>query len=148
MSLNLRKSVETDLNFVLASETAEENRAFVSVWTKEQHAAALKDKDVVHLIIEKDKNRVGYIILAGLKNENQSVEFQRIVVTEKGKSIGREALRRVKQMAFEDLNAHRLWLDVKDFNERARKLYESEGFVTEGFCATASRKMINGSHWF
>lgn len=38
----------------------------------------------------------------------------------------------IKKLAFEELNAHRLWLDVKDFNERARKLYESENFTTEG----------------
>jgi len=29
-------------------------------------------------------------------------------------------------------NAHRLWLDVKSKNARARHLYQSEGFVEEG----------------
>jgi RimJ/RimL family protein N-acetyltransferase len=106
--------------------------------------AALKDDDVVHLIIEKDKSRVGYIILAGLKNQNQSIEFRRIVVTEKGGGIGREALRQIKQIAFEEFGAHRLWLDVKDFNERARRLYESEGFVTEGVLRDCIKK---GDEW-
>ena len=38
----------------------------------------------------------------------------------------------VKRLAFEEFKAHRLWLDVKEHNVRARHLYESEGFVTEG----------------
>jgi RimJ/RimL family protein N-acetyltransferase len=35
-------------------------------------------------------------------------------------------------VAFDDLGAHRLWLDVKKRNERARALYAGEGFVVEG----------------
>jgi RimJ/RimL family protein N-acetyltransferase len=38
----------------------------------------------------------------------------------------------VKKVAFDDLGAHRLWLDVKQRNARAQALYESEGFVLEG----------------
>jgi RimJ/RimL family protein N-acetyltransferase len=49
-----------------------------------------------------------------LADKNQSVEFRRIIVTEKNKGYGREALRLIKQLAFERLNAHRLWLDVKE----------------------------------
>jgi diamine N-acetyltransferase len=35
-------------------------------------------------------------------------------------------------MAFKELQAHRLWLDVKVHNARARSLYKSEGFSEEG----------------
>jgi len=38
----------------------------------------------------------------------------------------------VKKLCFEEWRAHRLWLDVKEHNMRARHLYESEGFVREG----------------
>jgi RimJ/RimL family protein N-acetyltransferase len=41
-------------------------------------------------------------------------------------------VRAVKRFAFEEHQAHRLWLDVKAFNARARHLYASEGFVEEG----------------
>jgi diamine N-acetyltransferase len=37
-----------------------------------------------------------------------------------------------KKIAFDDLNAHRFWLDVKKRNTRAQALYNSEGFVLEG----------------
>lgn len=144
MALVLRRTTEKDLDFVLAAETAEENRAFVSSNSLDQHTAALYDEDVAHLIIEKDDRRAGYLIIAGLSNEHQSIEFRRIVVTEKGSGIGREVLRLVKRMAFEEFGAHRLWLDVKDYNKRAINLYESEGFVVEGVMREC---MKNGDGW-
>ncbi len=134
MNIRLLPTSEDDLDFVLSAEQSAENRAFVSVWTREQHLGALSSKDLSHLIIENtaDGNRVGYIILAGLADANESIEFRRIVVTEKRKGYGRAALRLVKKLAFAELKAHRLWLDVKEHNVSARNVYESEGFVAEG----------------
>ena len=134
MNIHLRRALAADLDFVLNTEQADENCAFVTAWTRAQHELALSNPDVRHLIIERclDRQPVGYIIMAGLDQAHHSIEFRRMVVTEKGKGYGREALRMVKKMAFDDLHAHRLWLDVKDFNLRAIKLYESEGFVAEG----------------
>ena len=146
MSIRLVGTRENDLDFVLSAEQSAENRSFVTVWTREQHLGALSNKDLCSLIIENtaDGRRVGYIILAGLADINQSIEFRRMVVTEKGKGYGREALRLVKQIAFHELKAHRLWLDVKDHNVRARHLYESEGFVAEGLL----RECIKGEVGF
>ena len=134
MNIRLRRTSEDDLDFVLSAEQSKENRPFVSAWAREQHLGALTSEDLSHLIIENspDGKRIGYIILAGLADANQSIELRRIVVTEKGKGFGKEALRLVKQLTFEDLKAHRLWLDVKEHNVRARHVYESEGFVAEG----------------
>lgn len=134
MNIRLVRTTPDDLDFVLGAERSSENSAFVTVWAREQHLGALSAEDLSHLIIENsgDGSRVGYIILAGLADINQSIEFRRIVVTEKGKGYGKEALRLVKKLAFEELKAHRLWLDVKEHNVRARHLYESEGFVAEG----------------
>ena len=46
--------------------------------------------------------------------------------------IGRAAVRLVKRFAFRKHGAHRLWLDVKEHNDRARRLYQAEGFIVEG----------------
>ena len=134
MNIRLLDTMEDDLDFVLRAEQSAENCSFISVWTREQHLSTLSSKNLSHLIIENiaDGSRVGYIILAGLADANQSIEFLRIVVTEKGKGYGKEALRLVKKMAFQELKAHRLWLDVKEHNVRAKHVYESEGFVAEG----------------
>lgn len=132
MNIILRRTLRSDLDFVITAEQA--NSSFVIAWTREQHKLSLSNKDVAHLIIERrdDNKPIGFIILAGLEQPHQSIEFRRIVVVDQGKGCGRAALRLIKKMAFDELGAHRLWLDVKEHNLRARHLYESEGFVVEG----------------
>lgn len=71
-------------------------------------------------------------MLFGVTSRNRTIELRRIVIVDKGAGIGRAALRGVKALAFGRLEAHRLWLDVKSNNQRARHLYESEGFLEEG----------------
>ena len=134
MNIRLRRTSEGDLEFVLAAEGAEDNRRFFGQWARAQHREALSDSDLIHFIVESvdDDRPVGYVIMAGLLDANRSLEFRRVVITEKGKGYGREVLQVVKKMAFEELKAHRLWLDVRENNGRARQLYESEGFVAEG----------------
>lgn len=54
------------------------------------------------------------------------------MICNKGNGMGRETLRLIKKFAFEELGAHRLWLDVISKNLRAQNLYKSEGFKEEG----------------
>ena len=98
-----------------------------------QNLAALHDSDTAHLIVERtaDSRRVGHAILTGLTDRDQGIRLRRICITEKGEGYGREALRLVIQLAFEQLRTPRLWLIVRSHNLRAQRLYQSEGFVTE-----------------
>ena len=135
MKIRLRRTTEADLDFVLGAEQAAENRQFVGAWTRRQHrATAIDSACAAHFIIETvaDGEPVGYAILSGLENTDESIELKRLVITAKNKGYGRAALRAIKKTAFEQINAHRLWLDVKEHNKRARHLYETEGFVREG----------------
>ena len=129
----LRPTEVDDLSFVVASEQRDENSAFVMQWTYDQHRSALYGTDLAHLIIKNgDSQPVGFILLAGLESSHQSIEFRRIVVTVKGRGYGQEAIQQVKRFAFTRLSAHRLWLDVKETNRRARYIYEKLGFREEG----------------
>jgi RimJ/RimL family protein N-acetyltransferase len=132
--VRLRPTTTADLEFVLAAESAAENRAFILQWPRDQHIAAIESPASAHRIVEdvSSGEAVGYVILSGLDSIHRSIEFRRVVVTAKGRGYGRAAVRMIKTFAFEELAAHRLWLDVKEFNQRARRLYESEGFTVEG----------------
>lgn len=132
--LRLRPTAIADLDFVLWAEQHEDNRTFVTQWTQQQHEATFTNADCSHLIIEQiqDCCPVGYVILAGLTNVHQSIELLRLVITHKGQGYGKITLKLVQQIAFEQLYAHRLWLDVKDYNSRARHVYQTVGFVEEG----------------
>ncbi len=130
----MRLTTPADLAFVLAAESAPDNRPFIKQWTWQEHEAALQQRDWLHMIIEReaDATAMGYTILAGLANPNRSIELRRLVLLDKGKGYGRQVLRMLKQRAFLEWGAHRLWLDVVENNIRARALYESEGFVIDG----------------
>ncbi|NJL86253.1 MAG: GNAT family N-acetyltransferase [Leptolyngbyaceae cyanobacterium SM1_1_3] len=131
--IKLRLSTEPDLDFILSAEQHPENARFVVGWTRSRHQACLEDPDELHYILQDTgQQAVGYLILTGLTSPHHALELCRLVVTEKGRGYGRSALRQAQQLAFETYNAHRLWLDLKVYNHRAKQLYEQEGFVEEG----------------
>jgi len=139
--IRLRPTMQSDLEFVLSLEQARENLTFITPWERTQHEAAIRFPDFRHFIVEAgpDLEAAGFVILIGCRSQNLSLELKRMVVQPKGQGWGGAALRVVKKVAFDDLGAHRLWLDVKKGNTRARALYASEGFVVEGELREAVR---------
>ncbi|HEY0822431.1 MAG TPA: GNAT family protein [Ramlibacter sp.] len=132
--VRLRPTMQSDLDYVLSLERDPENLPYITPWEKIQHEAAIRFPDFRHFIIEAgpELERGGFLILIGCRNQHQSIELKRMVVQNKHQGIGRAALRVVKKTAFDDLGAHRFWLDIKKRNTRAQALYVSEGFVFEG----------------
>jgi diamine N-acetyltransferase len=132
--VRLRPTMQSDLDFVLTLENDPENLPFITPWERTQHEAAIRFPDFRHFILEGGPGleAVGFLILIGCRSQHQSLELKRMVVRSKGQGYGRAALRVTKKVAFGDLSAHRLWLDVKKRNTRAKALYDSEGFVVEG----------------
>lgn len=131
--VRLRPTAEGDLAFVLREEEDEGNRPFIGRWPRGRHLEALADPDVEHSIAEDERGApVGYAILTGVGDPGRVVCLKRLLVAEKGRGYGRAVLRLLLGRVFGELGAHRLWLDVKVGNARARGLYESEGLVAEG----------------
>ncbi len=134
LSLRLRPTMLSDLDFVQTVENDPENRPFITPWERVQHEGAVRFPDFRHFIIEAGRAypSAGFVILQGCRNPHGSVELKRIVLQPKGLGYGRACVRLLAEMAFRDLRAHRFWLDVKSANARALALYRSEGFVEEG----------------
>ncbi|BFH17743.1 GNAT family N-acetyltransferase [Paenibacillus melissococcoides] len=131
--LELRTTEERDLVFVLETENDPDNRPFIGQWTAERHRAALTEEDVLHAVLrDKQGAPVGYLIVTGLTDPNRSVCIQRIALKQKRRGYGTEALRLIVRWIWEQTEAHRIWLDVKEGNGRARRVYEAVGFVHEG----------------
>jgi RimJ/RimL family protein N-acetyltransferase len=132
--IQFRWTTESDLDAVLRLEQGAENRSLIIPWTREQHREACSNSDLAHLIIETRQalRMIGFLLLAGRESPHHSIEFRRIVIADKGRGYGKAALKLVKQVVFEKWKAHRLWLDVFDYNHRARHVYASEGFIEVG----------------
>lgn len=131
--IRLRPTREADLDFALAAERHPDNSPFVGQWTREQHLSASRDAHAAHLIVEDlGRNQAGFVIILGLQSQDRTLLIKRLVITDKGRGYGRATLAEVARLAFEEWEAHRLWLDVVDNNDRARHLYREAGFVEEG----------------
>jgi diamine N-acetyltransferase len=139
--VRLRPTMQSDLEYVLTLEQDPENLPFITPWERTQHEAAIRFPDFRHFVIEAGAglDAAGFLILIGCRSRHQSLELKRMVVQAKGQGFGRAAIRVAKKIAFDDLGAHRFWLDVKRRNARAKALYESEGFVLEGELREAVR---------
>ncbi len=132
-TIAVRRTEESDLDYVVGAEQAGDNKPYITPWPWEKHASALQDPNALHLIVEDYESKpIGFAILRGIEDSNRSVELMRIVLTEKGQGRGRAFLKLIQAYAFGRLEAHRLWLDVKEGNERALLLYKSLGFQYEG----------------
>ena len=128
----LRPTTDDDLGWLVREELRPEFAAYIHRWPEDRHRENLSDPDYRYLIAEDATKPVGYIILRGIETPERSIGLVRIVVIEPGRGLGRRLLARIMDVAFGDLGANRLWLDVFDDNERARRAYQASGFVEEG----------------
>ncbi len=131
--MKLRQADAADLDFILALENRPAYLDLVYRWPRDRHLAALEDPDLRYLIGEDGAAEAGgFAILRGLTLPERAIELKRVAVATPGRGQGSALLRAVITHAFEDLDAHRLWLDVYADNARARAAYRRLGFVEEG----------------
>jgi RimJ/RimL family protein N-acetyltransferase len=132
--LRFRQAEKSDLPYIMQVEGVPENAMYVIPYCVEKHEATLDTEDAVHLIVETadGKEKVGFLMIAGLANPFKEIEFTRIIITKKGRGYGQETLKLLKSWAFDDLKFHRAWLDCKEHNARALHVYEKAGFIREG----------------
>jgi diamine N-acetyltransferase len=147
--LRLRPTMLSDLDYVISVETDPASLPFITPWERMQHEGAVRFPDFRHFIVEAGDawERAGFVILQGCRSRHKSVELKRIVLQPKGRGLGRASVRLLKGMAFNDLHAHRFWLDVKSLNIRALALYASEGFVEEGRLRESVRTVTTESDY-
>ncbi len=139
--LNLRRAVKNDIDWIVSLEKRPDFAAFIPRWPPEEHERNLSDRDKRYLMATDELDHpLAYVILAGLSSPAASIELVRLAVTRPGTGIGKPLLQRVIDLAFNELKANRLWLDVFDDNHRAGHVYQSVGFTVEGVLREAALK--------
>lgn len=95
----------------------------------------LRDNSTRVLAIEtKEGVQIGNISIDELDWKNRSARLG-IVIGEKehwGRGYGTDAVISLLEFIFNEMNLHRIYLSVFDFNERAIRCYEKCGFRREG----------------
>jgi hypothetical protein len=92
LAVRVRNATSADIEFALAPEADADAAPFVIRWSRARHEQALRDPDQAHLVVTGPAGPLGFVLLAGLTNESRSIELRRIVVTTKGRGLGRRAL--------------------------------------------------------
>ena len=133
--LRLRRAKMTDLNYIMTLQYAPENLKFVVPFDKDYHREIINSDgaEKLDVIIEEldTGQAVGYFMLR--KMDSPFIEFTHVIIGRKRLGYGREALKLLLKWSFEIKDFHRVWIDCKDYNKIALRLYESLGFVREGF---------------
>jgi diamine N-acetyltransferase len=141
----LRLATLDDIPAILALERTPMAREFVGQWSEERHRATLEGGDARYYVSETEWGELqAYAILRGLHEDSRAIELKRIVVAVPERGLGRRLLRELMHIAFTELGAHRLFLDVYEDNARARHIYESLGFQYEGIMREATHR---DGHW-
>ena len=137
----LRLATADDIPAIVALERKPMAREFVGQWSEQRHRATLAGGDARYYVGETEWGEVdAYAILRGVQEDSRGIELKRIVVAVPERGLGRRILRELMRIAFQELRAHRLFLDVYEDNSRARHLYESLGFRYEGVMREAAQR--------
>jgi len=137
--MHLRPGHPDDIPLIMAIERLPTAHQFVGQWSEDRHRSTLTGTDARYFVSEAGSGKLrAYAILRGLSEDSGAVELKRIVVATPERGLGRQMLTELIQIVFEDLHAHRLFLDVYEDNARACHLYESLGFLRR--CAARRRQ--------
>lgn len=86
------------------------------------------------IVDDVDDKILGLVSLVSIDQMNQSAEFHIMIGNRdnQGKGIGSFAVREMLKHAFNNMNLNRVELTVLENNNRAKHLYEKNGFIYEG----------------
>lgn len=127
--LRLRTANIDNYDFISTAERDEDSTKWVGNWSLGLRIEKFGDNNFLQTIVETDEGHiVGFIDFRDMLHDTQ-VELKRIVITEKSKGYGKEAMYLSQKFAFEVLGRNRLYLGTKTENVRAQHVYHSTGFT-------------------
>lgn len=129
--ITIRKALPAEILSFANMEATQGTAEFIIPYALGKHYAELSKPEVQYFAILADESLVGFMILV-LDPDGVSVEFRRIVVATKGKGIGQAVIPAIEGYCKEQLARHRIWLDVFEFNQRGRHIYEKLGYERFG----------------
>ncbi len=125
--IELRRAKLSQLSLFSEMEQNEDTAPYILPTTLDQHRSAFILGDIIYLSIYTHDEPGGFIILA-LDADARSVELRRIVVAEKGRGTGQQAIAALEIYCLQRLQRERIWLDVFDFNRRGQQVYSGLGY--------------------
>src|SRR5688572_11603959 len=110
--LNLRSANPADLTFVMATERLPDYVPILGQWEKAKHHTEMESPANAYFIGESMGKPEGFAIIQHLDDPMGNVLLRRVAMTNPGRGLGRELVRRVAAAVFARPEPHRLWLHV------------------------------------
>ena len=84
--------------------------------------------------LNSEKKLIGIVGLKNINYINSNAELYIYIGDNSyiGKGLGRDSLTTIVKFSFEEMNLHKIYLEVFSYNENAKLLYEKVGFEIEG----------------
>lgn len=121
-----------DIPAIMAIERRPGYDALVGRWDQAQHRAEMAKPSTRYFALREAGALAGFAIVLGLDDANARAHLKRIAVAEPGRGDGARLLRGLIDGLFAETEVNRLDLDVFTGNDRAKKAYETAGFLAEG----------------
>ncbi|HKK08747.1 MAG TPA: ribosomal protein S18-alanine N-acetyltransferase, partial [Gemmatimonadota bacterium] len=122
----VRRAREVDLRAVVAIERA----SFAVPWSERAFRAVLGRRDAVLVVAEKEGSIVGHAAAWFAADEGELADLA-VALPCRGRGVGRRLLEAVRSLAVRR-GVRDLYLQVRESNEAARRLYASAGFEPVG----------------
>jgi RimJ/RimL family protein N-acetyltransferase len=119
-----------DIAEVMRIERLPGYEGFVGSWPAEEHEAERTSPDARYLGLRDREGLAGFVIFQ--KVGEPVIRLRRIAVDATDKGTGTRILRAALDWAFETFPAEAVTLGVARANDRARHIYQREGFVDDG----------------
>ncbi len=139
-TITLRDTKFEELSAICGIEQGQA-RNFIIPYSLHRHQEEFANQTVIYKSICRADKLIGFTILV-LDPDGQSVEFRRIVVSEPGHGIGQRVVAMVREVCRNELGRKRIWLDVFETNERARRVYEKAGYRRFGSSEHEGRALL------
>ncbi len=132
----IRKMTNEDIHWVFKIE----EESFSIPWSISSFEKELLNEVTYYIVAEIDGKIVGYMGMWNILGEGQITNIA-VATEHRGKGIGKALLRHILDYA-KQINIKRLFLEVRESNLIARKLYENHGFYAIARRKTYYRKPI------
>ncbi|MEW8956939.1 GNAT family N-acetyltransferase [Clostridium sp.] len=155
--LLLRGITEEDIDFIIKLETLSENKQYETDgipeidsviedcnWFVERSEALPSEGAIMYMVFNEEEERIGYVSLTCNWEKTREWEIGYVFLREHlGKGYATEAVRKVIEFAFEELQIHKLTAFINSENKRSVALARRIGMVQEGYMREA--RLINGA---
>jgi [ribosomal protein S18]-alanine N-acetyltransferase len=122
----IRKAKSEDIPTVMEIETA----SFTHPWEKSLFIDTLSADGKYFFVYEADNKPVAYIILETVLDEGHITDLA-VEANYRNKGIGKQLIEKVLSLS-KELKIHSIFLEVRESNEAAKKLYQKLGFKLLG----------------